>query len=72
MRPAQEFIVKMAIGVVALSVVTTAAYLVMMLVVWTLPGNYAAAALSYLAFFLVGFVYVVSWMRRQFIQWWGQ
>ena len=72
MRPAQEFTVKMVIGVVALSVVVTAAYLIAVLILRVLPGNYTAAALGYATFFFLGFIVVMTWIRRQYDEWWGQ
>jgi hypothetical protein len=71
-RPAQQFMVKMLIGLVALSALTSATYLVAVLALWVLPSNYTASALSAGVFFFAGFVCWVSWTKRQIDEWWGQ
>ena len=65
----QEFIVKTVIGLVMLSVLGTCTYLVAVTVLWLSPGSNALAASSAGAFFLVGFIYIGSWIGRQVGQW---
>ena len=66
----QEFVVKMVIGALMLSALSAATYLVAMLVLWVSPGNDTIAAASAVAFFLVGFIFALSWTKRQVDQWW--
>jgi hypothetical protein len=66
------FVVKIVTGAVMLAVVSTATYLVAVVATSLSGGNYSIGALAAVAFFLVGLIFVVSWMNRHAKQWWNR